>query len=98
VSGRHALWYLVVLAMLVNFGVYALSVHNVTEIRNLQAAQQRAGQMVETKLCHDVGTMAALQPPGGSAASNPSRAYEQAEHVAWTGLVRDLGCNRKATP
>jgi hypothetical protein len=57
-----------------------------------QAAQRRAGDLIEQKLCADVGTMSSIRPPAGPAASNPSRAYEQAEHRAWSGLFRDLDC------
>lgn len=58
-----------------------------------QSAQRNAGSVVERKLCQDIGTMAALQPPGGPAYANPSRAYEQAEHQAWTGLFQAIGCD-----
>lgn len=61
-----------------------------------QAAQRRAGQVVERKLCADLSTMAAIKPPVGKASTNPSRAYEQAEHRAWQGLVVAIGC--KETP
>jgi hypothetical protein len=57
-----------------------------------QAAQRHAGQVIERKLCADIATMARIKPPAGPASSNPSRAYEQAEHRAWAGLVSDLGC------
>ena len=57
-----------------------------------QAAQRRAGGQVEKAICTDVGTMAGIPPPAGAAAANPSRAYEQAEHRAWSGLVRGLDC------
>ena len=59
-----------------------------------RAAQQKAGLLVETKLCTDLGTMARIPAPSGAAAANPSRAYEQAEHRAWQGLVNGLECNR----
>ena len=57
-----------------------------------QAVQRRAGALVEKALCADVGTMAAIRPPPGAAAANPSRAYEQAEHRAWSGLLGAIGC------
>lgn len=57
-----------------------------------QAAQRRAGLLIEEKICADVGTMASIVPPAGSAAANPSRAFEQDEHEAWAGLYADLGC------
>jgi hypothetical protein len=61
-----------------------------------QVAQRKAGQLIEKSLCADLGTMAAIRPPAGNPAANPSRAYEQDEARAWAGLVRDLGC--KETP
>ena len=66
------------------------------EVNANNAARARQGAIVEAKLCHDIGTMAALQPPSGPAEVNPSRAYEQAEHRAWLGLLADLNC--KGTP
>lgn len=69
-----------------------------TSQARLQAAQGRAGAAVEAKICTDVVTMSALKPPTGAASSNPSRAYEQAEHRAWRGLVVAIGCKAGATP
>lgn len=57
-----------------------------------QAAQQKIAQAEVQALCKDIGTMAAIQPPSGSPQSNPSRAYEQAEHNAWTGLFTSIRC------
>jgi hypothetical protein len=57
-----------------------------------QVASRKAGQLLEQALCADVGTMAAIRAPAGSPAANPSRAYEQAEHRAWAGLVVALRC------
>lgn len=59
-----------------------------------QAAQQRAGAAVEEKLCTTLGRLAALAPPGGTAAGNPSRAYEQQLHKALSQLGPDIGCRR----
>jgi hypothetical protein len=59
-----------------------------------QAVQRRAGEVVERAICTDIGTMAAIQPPAGNPARNPSRSYEDAEHRAWTGLYVGLGCRR----
>lgn len=58
-----------------------------------QAASQKAGQHVLHLLCLDLGTMANIAPPTGNPAANPSRAYEDAEHRAWTGLDTGLGCH-----
>jgi hypothetical protein len=57
--------------------------------------QRRAAELTEKSLCADVGTMAAIPAPAGAAAANPSRAYEQAEHRAWAGLVIAIGCKGK---
>lgn len=64
----------------------------VAEQRRVAAAQRKAGILIEEKICSDVQTMAALNPPAGAASANPSRAYEQAEHRAWLGLVVAIGC------
>ena len=60
-----------------------------------QAAQQRQGQQFEAKLCATLGRLAALQPPPGSAAGNPSRAYLQQQHAVLAELGPDVGCNRR---
>lgn len=72
--------------------------------KNAQEANAKTQQKQEElanrelqRLCHDVGTMAAIPPPAGSAAANPSRAYEQAEHRAWMGLQNDIGCPAGST-
>jgi hypothetical protein len=57
-----------------------------------QAAAQRAGAVVEQRLCTTLGRLAALTPPGGPPAQNPSRAYEQALHAALAQLGPDIGC------
>lgn len=60
-----------------------------------QLAAQRAGQQIEAKLCATLGKLAALQPPAGSAAANPSRAFEQDLHATLAQLGPDIGCGRK---
>lgn len=57
-----------------------------------QAAQRAAGITVERTLCTTLGKLAALKPPSGSTAANPSRAYEQALHAALAQLGPDIGC------
>jgi hypothetical protein len=57
-----------------------------------QAAQRRAGEVIEQKICTDVGSMARIPAPSGDPATNPSRAYEQAEQRTWRGLFRGLDC------
>ena len=57
-----------------------------------EVAQQRAAVAVEDKLCDTFGKLAALQPPPGPAAVNPSRAFEQELHSKLVELGTDLGC------
>lgn len=57
-----------------------------------QASQQKQGEMLEQKLCTGFGQLAALKPPGGSPADNPSRAYLQDQHDVLVGLGTDVGC------
>ncbi len=57
-----------------------------------QVVQHQAGVAVEKKLCDTFGELAALQPPAGSPASNPSRAFEQSLHSRLVDLGIDLGC------
>jgi hypothetical protein len=57
-----------------------------------RAAQARQGQALGAKLCRTFATLAALRPPPGSPASNPSRAYLQGLHARLDELGRDLGC------
>jgi hypothetical protein len=57
-----------------------------------QAAQQRAGAELEEKLCDTFGRLAALKPPPGNPAANPSRAYLQNQHDTLAQLGTDLGC------
>jgi type II secretory pathway pseudopilin PulG len=58
-----------------------------------QAAQQRKISLeIDSKLCTSFGKLAALKPPGGAAASNPSRLYEQKQHDILAGLGTDIGC------
>lgn len=65
-----------------------------------QAAQHRAQQaqaaqaaMIEHRLCLTLGKLAALTPPPGNAAANPSRAYEQLLQRTLSQLGPDLGCS-----
>ena len=62
--------------------------------RQEQAAQQRQGAAVEAKLCATFGGLAARQPPGGSPADNPSRAYLQWLHQQLAQVGPDLKCRR----
>lgn len=60
-----------------------------------QAAQQRAGVIIEQKLCTTLGKLAVLKPPPGNPSANPSRAFDQAMHATLAQLGPDLGCSRK---
>jgi hypothetical protein len=57
-----------------------------------QAAQQRQGQLLEQKLCTSLGRLAALKPPPGNPASNPSRAFDDEQHAVLAQLGPDVGC------
>lgn len=57
-----------------------------------QRAQQRQGEVLEAKLCTTLGRLAALKPPAGSPAANPSRAFEQALAGTLAELGPDVGC------
>jgi hypothetical protein len=63
------------------------------EQRTVQA-QQRQGREITVKLCHIFGGIAALKPPAGSAAANPSRAYEQNLHGYLAQVPSVLNCPR----
>ena len=57
-----------------------------------QAEQQRAGVLIEAKLCSTFGSLAVLKPPPGNPAKNPSRAYLQDEHAKLAQVGTDLRC------
>lgn len=57
-----------------------------------QAEQAKQGQRVVMLICTTMGKLAALKPPAGNAAANPSRAYEQELHATLDQLGPDLGC------
>jgi type II secretory pathway pseudopilin PulG len=57
-----------------------------------QAAQRQQGAALERKLCTSLDRLAALKPPPGSAADNPSRAYLQQQHAVLAELGPDVGC------
>lgn len=61
-------------------------------VRSFQSSQQQQGQILGRRLCQTFGALAALKPPAGSAAANPSRAYEQSLHATLDQLGVDLGC------
>ena len=57
-----------------------------------RAGGQRAGMVLEQKLCATFGRLAALKPPGGNPKLYPSRGYLQEEHATLVSLGTDLGC------
>ena len=60
--------------------------------------QQRASVILGEKLCTTFGTLAALKPPPGNPAKNPSRAFEDNLHTALDQLGTDLGCKSASPP
>ena len=62
--------------------------------KTVQANERRQGAAFEQKLCATLSRLAALEPPAGSAAGNPSRAYLQREHTVLAELGPDVGCRR----
>jgi hypothetical protein len=57
-----------------------------------QVEQQRAGALIEQRLCTTLGKLAALVPPPGNPKTNPSRAYDDDLHATLAQLGTDLGC------
>jgi hypothetical protein len=57
-----------------------------------QVMQQQAGAILGERLCTTFGKLAALKPPAGPPAQNPSRAFEQSLHATLDELGTDLGC------
>lgn len=60
-----------------------------------QAAQRAQGAAFERRLCTSLSRLAALTPPPGSAADNPSRAYLLEQHQVLAELGPDVGCKGK---
>lgn len=92
---RRARYAYVALAALTLTVAVVSILFTVTYYHTEQAAQQRQGEQFEAKLCATLGSLAALQPPPGSAAGNPSRAYLQQEHAVLAELGPDVGCDRR---
>ena len=96
VAVRRALVFLFVLAMV--FGMFNLlwdarqqAAFQSSQQRE-QAVQHQAGLALGEKLCVTFGRLAALKPPAGNPAKNPSRAYDQELHATLDQLGTDLGC------
>lgn len=62
------------------------------EYRHFATTQEQQGRAVEVKLCATLDKLAALKAPTGSAADNPSRAYEQELAMTLSQLKPDIGC------
>lgn len=58
-----------------------------------QAAQHAQGAVFEKRLCITLDRLAALTPPAGSPAENPSRAFEQQLAATLAELGPDVGCS-----
>lgn len=95
---RRAIVYLsMVELVLIAVAYFAIShqadVSQAAQQRTQQAAQ-RAGEEIEQKLCSIFGGIAALKPPPGNPATNPSRAYDQHLHVKLAEVGPALECPR----
>lgn len=61
-------------------------------VESSRSAQQHQGELVERKICTTMAHLAALKPPAGNPARNPSRAFDQNLHGVLDNLGFDLGC------
>ena len=59
-----------------------------------QAMQQQDRRAILRALCMTFTELAVLKPPAGDPRTNPSRAFEQAEHATLDEIGGDLGCKR----
>jgi hypothetical protein len=60
--------------------------------RREQAAARRTGEIVEQRICLTMHKLAALTPPAGNPARNPSRAFDDELHATLDQLGPDIGC------
>ena len=96
---RRAFAYLLLLALALAAANLFWSWHLTTESqaaqRSAQAMAHRQSAVVERKICTTMRELAALRPPAGNPAANPSRAYDQRLHATLDQLGADLGCNSR---
>jgi hypothetical protein len=88
-SVRRALVWLFALAVIMAGANLFWTAH---EVHASRASQQRAGAVLEQKLCTTFRKLAANKPPAGNPRTNPSRAYDQNQHAILDELGADLGC------
>jgi hypothetical protein len=77
------------LSLVMSAGTYLAATHY---YHAEQAAQRRQGAVLEQRLCITLGRLAALKPPPGNPAANPSRAFEDEQHAVLAQLGPDVGC------
>jgi hypothetical protein len=58
------------------------------------STQRAQGAAIDARLCATLDKLASLKPPSGSAADNPSRAYEQKLSETLAQLRPDIGCGK----
>lgn len=99
VQGRAVIFLFLIAVTLAVFAIFWVShaVNSATAAQQRQEAataaqQRRQGQIIEQKICTTLGRLAALTPPPGTTAGDPSRAYEQQQHETLAELGPDLGC------
>jgi len=98
-GARYAVVVLFALNLMVGSTAYLAAVsyfHSAQVVQQReQAAQRRQGAVLEQRLCTTLGRLAALKPPRGDPASNPSRAFEDEQHAVLAQLGPDVGCKGK---
>ena len=65
---------------------------NLAAQRTEQALQRKQGERTLHLLCTTFAELAANKPPPGNPETNPSRAYDDRQHVILDQLGADLGC------
>lgn len=95
-TGRRAIALLLFLVLATSGGNLWASWDEVHTFKDQLATQQVTEQKAAAKeigeLCATFGKVAALKPPAGNPATNPSRAFDQQEHADLAGVGPDLHC------